>query len=332
MLRYSLVLLVGLGAPGLTSAGSWADAMFEDLSKDFGSVPRGPMLNYPFHLTNSTRSTVHITSVRVSCGCTSATALRDTLAPGQSTAVVAQMDTRRFSGPKAVTIFVQFDQPAWEEVRLWVQANSRDDVSISPEALAFGHIRRGSSPKNAVSISLLGDPNWQIQSAKSESNYVLTGLSAPKQSDSGVEYELTAQIRPDTPVGRWYTDIWLSTNNPATPKVRVPLNVEVEAALSMTPNGVVLGQIKSGGQAERKIILRGVRPFRVTAIKGTDRLVEVKDSTPTSKTVHVLTVTVKSPEPGAFNRPIEINRVLRVITDLPEENEVPFSARARIEP
>jgi len=332
MFRYCFVLIAALSLAGLAPAATWADAMFEELSKDFGSVPRGPMLTHPFHFTNNTKYTVHITSVRVSCGCTSATALTDTLAPGQGTAVVAQMDTRRFAGPKSVTIFVQFDRPAWEEVRLWVQANSRDDVSITPDALAFGQVWHGSSPKSSVTVSLLGDSNWRIDSVHCDSNYVLTSLTAPRQTDGGVEYQLNAQIRPDTPVGRWYTDIWLNTNNPATPRVRVPLTVDVQAALSMTPNGVVLGELKAGAEAQRRVIVRGGRPFRITTIQGADKLVQVRDSNPGSKTVHVLTVTVKSPVPGAFNRPIDINRTLRVVTDLPDENQIEFHARAQIRP
>jgi hypothetical protein len=306
--------------------------MFEELSKDFGSVPRGPLLNHPFHLTNNTKYTVHITSVRVSCGCTSATALIDTLAPGQSTAVVAQMDTRRFSGPKSVTIFVQFDRPAWEEVRLWVQANSRDDVSITPDSLGFGAVRRGSSLKVSVTVSLLGDSGWQIQSARCDSNYVLTSLSAARQTDSGVEYQVIAQVRPDTPVGRWYTDVWLATNNPATPRLRVPLTVEIQAPLNLIPTGVVFGQLKAGGVAERKVMVRGAEAFRIKKVEGIDKLVQVRDSNPASKSVHVLTVTVKSPAPGAFNRPIDINRTLRVITDLPDENQIDFKAKAQILP
>ena len=49
-----------------THAATWAEGMFEDLARDFGSVPRGPMLTHPYRLTNNTGQTVRITSVRVS--------------------------------------------------------------------------------------------------------------------------------------------------------------------------------------------------------------------------------------------------------------------------
>jgi hypothetical protein len=332
MFRTTLVLVLGLCTSSAASAASWADGMFEELSKDFGSVPRGPTLSHPFRLTNNTSSPVHIAGLRVSCGCTSATALRADLAPGESTTIVAQMDTRKFAGVKAVTIFVQFDQPRWEEVRLWVQANSRDDMLITPDSLAFGNVRRGARAVATVDISFLGYGQWQITDARCDSNYVLTTVQELQRADSEVSYRLTARVRADTPVGRWYTDVWVTTNNPAMPRVRVPLTVEVEAPLTLSPAGVVLGQVKAGAAAERKVILRGAKPFRVTRVLGTDDLLAVRDSTTESKAVHVLTVTVHTPRAGEFNRPINVSRTLRVFTDLGEGGYIDFEAKARILP
>ena len=175
----------------------------------------------------NTGSPLHILSVRVSCGCTSAQALHEWVAAGQESAILAQMDTRRFSGQKSVTIFVSFDQPSYEEVRLWVQANSRDDVTVIPESLAFGTIKRGTAPGTAVTISFLGGGNWQILGVKTDSNYVQASVREIRRDAGEVSYQLTAAMRADAPPGKWYTDVWLQTNNPMTPRVRVPLTVEI---------------------------------------------------------------------------------------------------------
>src|SRR6202795_2178824 len=153
MLRYSLLSAVFLAAANPVHASSWADGMFDELSKDFGSVPHGTVAVHPFRLVNNTGSPVRITNVRVSCGCTNARALQSYLAPGQETAILAQMDTRRFYNTKNVTIFVQFDQPHFEEVRLWVQANSRDDVAFSSDGIAFGKVKRGGSPVGKLTVT-----------------------------------------------------------------------------------------------------------------------------------------------------------------------------------
>jgi hypothetical protein len=324
MLRYCLVFLVGLGLAGTAGAASWADAMFDELSKDFGSVPRGPSLQYPFRLANKSRTTLNIASVRVSCGCVTATALKGTLAPGEETSVVAQMDTRRFSGVKTVTIYVQFDRPAWEEVRLWVQANSRDDVSVTPDAFTFGRTKRGGAPSSSVTVTFLGGSPAQITGIQTDSNYVQTAVKTLSREDQDVAYQLTATLRPDAPVGRWYTDVWLQTSNPAMPRLRVPLTVEIESALSISPARVQFGAINVGSEAERRVMIRGVKDFRVTGVRGTDGEIRVRDNTRDSKPIHVLTVTLKGDKAGA------VDRTLRVITDLPEQAEIEFEANGQI--
>jgi Protein of unknown function (DUF1573) len=298
--------------------------MFAELSKDFGSVPRGPTLEHQFRVTNNTGNLVHISSVRVSCGCVTASALDTSLAPGQSTAIQAHMDTRRFLGTKVVTIYVSFDRPHWEEVRLWIQGNSRDDLSVTPETLAIGQAKRGSVPSATVTVTFAGNGQWQITGVERESNYILTALQELHRDATVVSYQLTAAVRADTPVGKWYTDVWLTTNNPAAPKVRVPLTVEIESALSISPSAVNLGQIQPGAEEERKVIVRGIQPFRITKIEGTDDQLTVNDSTPASKSVHVLSVRLKPKKPG------ELDRRLRVLTDLKEEGELEFQTKAQV--
>ena len=117
MARLSLSALIALVIATPAQATSWADGLFNGLSHDFGVVARGPTLSHVYRITNTTGTPIHISGIRVSCGCTTASVPVADLAPGQSTDLTAQMDTRRFMGTKSVTIFVQFDRPQWEEVR-----------------------------------------------------------------------------------------------------------------------------------------------------------------------------------------------------------------------
>jgi len=324
MLRYSIVLVLGLIFAGTASASNWADSLFDELSRDFGSVPHGPTLTHPFRIVNKTSSPVQIGSIRVTCGCTSARALQTLLAPGQETAIVVEMDTRRFTGAKNVTIYVQFNQPKFDEVRLWVQANSRDDVYVLPESLAFGKVKRGAAAPTSATVTFLGNQNWQITGVSCDSNYVQTSFEQLRRGTGEVSYKVTAAIRPDVPAGKWFTDVWIQTNNPTSPRIRVPLTVEIEAPLTVSPMTVGLGEVKAGQTAERKVIVRGVRPFRIVAVQGTDSELGVRDSTSESKTEHVLTVTLQPQRPGQFQR------ILRVLTDLPAEEAVEFNAVAQV--
>jgi hypothetical protein len=137
---------------------------------------------------------------------------------------------------------------------------------------------------------------------------------------------VTARLRSDTPIGRWFTDVWLTLDNQSMPRVRVPLTVEIESPLSVSPAQVSLGDVKIGGEVERRVIVRGVKPFRVTGVKGTDAVISVHDSADASKPVHVLTIHYKATTAGDFNRALEIQ------TDLDGGNSIDVQTSAKVMP
>jgi hypothetical protein len=324
MLRYLIALALALAYTGAASASTWADGLFDGLSRDFGAVPHGPTLVHHFRFVNKTNNPVQIANVRVSCGCTAAKALQTNLAPGQESAILVEMDTRRFSGSKVVTVYVQFNQPRFDEVRLAVQANSREDVSVLPESLAFGKVKRGAAAATSATVTFLGKANWQVTGVACESNYVRPQCELVRREGAEVAYKLTAAIAPDAPVGRWFTDVWLQTNNPVSPRIRVPLTVEVEAPLTVNLAAVNLGEVKAGKVAERQVIVRGIQPFRIVAVDGTDKQLSIRDTTAESKQVHMLTVTLRPQQPGP------LQWTVRLLTDFPGQDAIEFLAVASV--
>src|SRR5437868_13652795 len=107
-MRRTLLAVAGvLATAGLAAAGP--SDLFEERVKDFGTTPRGPVLVHYFRFTNTTGQPITVGQPRVSCGCTSAAILKAQIAPGETSAVVAQMDTRRIPTPntiKSVIVYV----------------------------------------------------------------------------------------------------------------------------------------------------------------------------------------------------------------------------------
>lgn len=326
MLRYSLMFLGLVGLASQAHAQSTrADSMFDELSRDFGSVPRGQVLMHPFRIVNNSKQPVRISKVGVSCGCVNARALKNDLQPGEETAIIAQMNTGVFLNTRTVTIYVTFDQPNRQEVRLWVQANSREDVQFNPGNIAFGQVKRGAEPEAKMVVNFLGGQT-QVTELKSESNYVTPVLKEIKRPGGDTGYEVVAKLRKDTPAGKWYTDIWLTTNNPSMPKLRVPVTVEVESPLTVNPGTVSLGQVKAGTDTDRNVIIRGLRPFRITGITGTDGQVQVRTTSSESMLAHVLKVTLSPRDTGS------LSRIIGVQTDLQTGGNIEFHAQAEVVP
>src|SRR4051812_2900449 len=116
MHRLLLTVFVVAGTAGGAFAG--AQDFFNETTKDFGTTPRGPVLVHYFPVRNTGPNTVSLGQPRVSCGCVSASIVgKTTLAPGESTTVLAQMDTRRIPQAnvlKSVIVYVSFVAPIAE--------------------------------------------------------------------------------------------------------------------------------------------------------------------------------------------------------------------------
>ena len=314
--------MIGWMAVAAAASAQSATSFFDKPSHDFGSVQRGPLLTHHYPLTNTSNQVAHIAGVRVSCGCTAAQAVKDTLAPGESTTIYATMDTRRFTGPKQVTIYVAFDRPMWQEVALSISAYGRDDMAMDAESLSFGAVSRG-APSVAKMNVTLRQPNWAIQSATSESAYVIPKVKEIRRTNYDVVYEVSAELKPGLPAGRWMTDIHLTTNSPVAPQITMPASVEIRPALSVTPGEVTFNSTSVGQPTETKLVIKGGQPFKIKEIQGLDGTLSVADAPDEARPVHILTVKFDPNKEGS------VSKKLRIVTDLPAEGVAEVAVRAQ---
>jgi hypothetical protein len=310
-------LLMGVCFLGPLGAADGLSALFDTQSHDFGNVAIGTMLHHDFKIKNTTNQTLHIAGLRVSCGCTTPSTPNATILPGETGTVHAQMDSRRFSGPKSVTIFVLFDQPALQEVNLVVSAYGRNDIAMNPESFEFGRMRKGTSPTLTTNVSFATPVH--ITQAAAESGYVKVSFKPKEDANGGNTYELTAKISPQVPVGNWYTDVWATTDSGS--RVRIPLTVVVEPSLTITPGVVEFEATPVGQPAEKSIIVKGDSPFRIIDVKGGDNTFTASDKSSEAKTTHVVRVTFKPGKEGDYVKNLEI------LTDLKDQSKVQLAVK-----
>lgn len=325
MSRFVLAVAGAIATSTLATAGP-AD-MFEERVKDFGTTPRGPVLVHYFRFTNNTTQPVNLGNPRVSCGCTSASLLKTRLAPGETTAVVAQMDTRRIPTPnlvKSVLVYVPFLGTNPEEVTLKVQTVCRDDLIMSPDTLAFGQVKKGQGAKVSTKVTFTSDPSWVISESASTGGFIRVTHKLEARQGSTVTYEVTAQLDPACPAGNWCADVFLKTSNTAVAQLRVPVTVTVVAPVAVSPEAVRFGDVALGNLAQQRLIMQATTPFKVVRVTGTDEQVAVRVDSEESKPVHVLTLSVTPKLIGPFARNVEI------LTDSQEQPKVEVPVTAKV--
>jgi hypothetical protein len=321
-MRYALGLLFLLPASPLLAG---ANDYFSEHAKDFGTTPRGPILTHYFTLKNTTNANVQIGSARVSCGCVSATVMKNNLAPGESTAVFAAMDTRRIPQAyvsKTVTVYVPFFAPNMEEVQLKVTAIARDDLVMTPDTLAFGNLRAGKGGTASVKLTLYNNPNWTITEAASTGVFVKPEFKQISKAGNEVTYEITATLDPKCPVGNWMAEVWLKSNVAGIEKLRVPVTVNVTTPISVSPDPVVMNNLEVGKEVEQKVVLQATQAFKVLQVKGVDDVVSVKAGSEEASPTHILTISVKPSKSGG------IDKLLEVVTDHKEMPKLTIPVKA----
>ena len=313
MFRYTFVLLVGASILAPVGAADSLASLFDTQVHDFGNVPVGPMLHHAFTIKNTTNQELRIANLRVSCGCVTPSASTMVIAPGETGTVNAQMDSRRFVGAKSVIVFVLFSKPQVEEIRLEVKAFGRTDVALNPDSIAFGQMRRGTSPSVSTQVSMVG--NNRITEATSESGYVQISIKEPKRSDYGPHLRIDREDGPTFPSASGTRTFG---SRPTTnTRIRVPVTVEVESMLTVAPGTLQFDTTKVGTPITKPIVVKGTQPFKIVEVKGGDGMFVAEESAKgEAKTAHILKVTFTPGKEG------NVAKLLQIITDLKEEGKV----------
>jgi hypothetical protein len=306
-LTLALVVAACLAAPAAAQQG-WAEKMFKgELAHDFGVVPRGAERVHRFTITNIYAVRMEITSIKSGCGCVTASAAKRVLEPRESTEVEVRMDTKRFTGPKTVGVRVTVGPEYISSAELRVTANSRADVVFNPGECSFGTVTRGQSPTVAIDVEYAGRLAWQISEVVARDVPFTATFKEVYRQPGKVGYRLFVTLNPDAPVGMLKHDLYLKTNDPASPMVPVLVEATVQAAVTVTPEVLSLGPVKADAPLVRRVVVRGNKPFRVTGVEGTGNGIELEGPLgEREEMVQFVTFKCQVTAAGAFKRVLKV--------------------------
>ncbi|MGE3804313.1 MAG: DUF1573 domain-containing protein [Gemmataceae bacterium] len=314
MRRAVLIAMLLMPTQAPAQSLEWANKMFLQnggkTSHDFGQIPRG-VQEHTFTMTNIWAIPVEIISIRTSCGCVAATPSKKVLQPRESAKLVVSMDGTRFTGPKTVSVYIVLGPEYTSTATLTVSANARSDVVLNPGQVAFGVVNAGQSMQQNIDIEYAGALNWMITDVLKGEAPLEVKLEQ-RQRNFGqfgganqIGYRLIVTLKPNAPAGNHHWEINLKTNDPASPLVAVLVEANIRASLDVVPATVSLGNPTPGNLIERKIVVRGNKPFRIESVAGVSD--ELKVDFPTAEApVHVVTVKCQPTTLGEFRRQLQI--------------------------
>ncbi len=317
----AVVILLACAAGA--SAQDWARKMFDEKAHDFGVVARAAKTVYKFEFKNIYEETVHISGVRVSCGCTKATIEQPTLKTWETSAIIAEVDTRNFTGQRSVTITVSIDKPFSAEVQLQVYANIRTDVVINPGLVDLGSVDEGAAAEKTVEVNYAGRTDWKITDVRSANDHLQVELQETQRGGGKVAYKLAVHLDDSTPAGTIADQLFLVTNDRNYKTIPLDIQGRVVPELTVTPETLVLGDVVEGEEVTERIVVRGKTPFKIISVECDDESFSF-DVGQDAKTLQIVTLIYTAPhEPG------KVKKQVRIVTDR-DSRELVLEASATV--
>jgi hypothetical protein len=321
----SALLVVLLGATA-GRAQDWARKMFTESSHDFGAVARDAKVEYRFQFSNIYQETAHVAGVRSSCGCTTPQITKSDLKTYEKSEIVATFNTRAFTGHHSATITVTFDKPFYAEVQLNVWGEIRSDVAVRPDQVDFGTIDQGTPVERRVTVTHYNRADWQVLDVRSiNTHYEVEVVNGPR-SGGTVSYDLIVRLKKDAPPGYLKDQLILITNDANAAQFPIEVEGLVSSELTVSPQVLALGAVEPGQKVTKNVIVRGRKPFRVTAAHCDDDAITCKLSDTANK-IQLIQVTLT-----AGDKPGKLSNKLLIETDLGKSFAVEVVVQAEILP
>ncbi|HEY6417437.1 MAG TPA: DUF1573 domain-containing protein [Candidatus Binataceae bacterium] len=310
--------------PGINSAPPGSPQpkfIIENPLYDFGSTLEGQLVSHTFKIKNTGSGSLEIRGVKTSCGCTAASPTKNRLGPGEESEITVDFDTHFQKGHQVRTITAMTNDPDNPQAVMTMQGVVKQQVSATPDQLAFGDVRKGSEVTKQVVISdLVGTGNFS-SGAITNSNSAIK-VEQAKRTDGKPGLVLKVTVLKTMPVGTFDDNIKVLTN-------RVPANISVFGAvvgdLNVDPAQVSFGIVPRGQDVVRilKLSNQGTHEIKVLGISSTNVAVTASAEPVTPGKEYKITVMLRRGTPDG-----QLRGQLAIKTDDPEQTtlSVPFYA------
>jgi hypothetical protein len=255
-LAFSLVIAGGLlllaGCQGLAGGSTGTGSVgLGSASLNFGSVPIGSSKTLPDTITNSTSSSVTISSIQGLGSGFQVTRITPPLllAAGQTASFSVQFQPTATGDPTATISFVGPNAQPIASLSATATSVTLGTLSPSPSSVAFGNVNVGANQTSTVTLQNSGQTSLTITSATmSGAGFSMSNLALPLTLDPGTSTSTTVTFAP-TGVGNFSGSVtFASTADSVNSNVVLSLSGAGVTTGTITPNtsSLAFGSVQVG--------------------------------------------------------------------------------------
>lgn len=287
--------------------------------KDFGTVPKGEVLDWEFQIKNTGTADLEIKSASPSCGCTVAEFTK-LIKPGDKGKVVAHVDTTNFSGPIAKSVTIQSNDPNTPTAQVTIHATVKPYVEAYPAGFLRYTILQGEEQTQSITLYSEDEAPFKVLDVVSPGDWVKVDYkpieNEAERAAAGrkgqTQYRFNITLGPDAPVGPLMDKILIKTNSAYQPEYRLSLSGVVRPTYIVAPSIVNFGEVTSDGGAEKVVTIQSnnrkqMDQFRVNNVASDVEGVIAEARATAQPGIYEVTVKVASTaKPGEFNGKLQI--------------------------
>lgn len=228
---------------------------------DLGETPADRDIAVAYSIKNAGLGQLKISKIQTSCGqCTAVLPSSNILNPGQTGVINVHVNITKKSGDQSFFITVCTNDPVRPKVILELKFKLSPFVTWSPDLVDIGKIKKGKAVSGSISLKIfdfvkisnvgcdksrfsvkmgpLEDDQAVSQSA------ILLGARLPKRRKVKLSYAVVS----DPPVGPFFSNFDLYTNDPKSPVIVIPIRGEVLDSIKVEPAEVFFNAKRSKGK------------------------------------------------------------------------------------
>jgi hypothetical protein len=229
--------------------------------KDFGVVPKGEKLKAVFEVKNTGNAPLEITQVRPTCGCTVAEKPAQPIPPGGSAKVVAEVETKDFSGPISKAVLVFSNDPANSQVNLVIKAEVKSFIEVLPRPqILFRSLLQGEPTEEKLKLVSGDGSDFKVVSIDTGGGPFETSFrqlpDAERVADrKGSQWEVTIRVPAAAPEGLLNHKVTVKTSAAKAPEVTITIAGAIRPIIQVIPAEVNFGKVTNEAVIGHNILL-----------------------------------------------------------------------------
>jgi len=294
----------------------------DPLSFDFGEMKQQQTKSVIVTVTNEGAGLLRILDVHADCGCTVPTLAKESLAPGESTQIEIQFNSKKFHGTVIKAINIKSNDPNNPQVDVMIKANVHTSLVINPvnQRVGFSRSLLGEVLTKNVTFTAMDAPELEISVDKTRQDLFEVKTVNGYKGDPQVSI-LEITVPADMEPGRHRDHVRVKTNIEELPTVDIEMQAWISQSLTVSPEQVSFRYKKQFRQTVRVSPFVEGTEFKVTGaeIDLPEITVQVIETIPNLETKIILEGSpISGDDPRAQEGKGHIKGTLTIFTDQPE--------------